>query len=76
MGSNLLPWNPQEHYLQDNQFRPNIVLTRQPFSAHVDHSAPAYHFYPAVHALPSSPTVKLPHGVWSSSSYVPYTPLT
>lgn len=74
MGRNTLPWSHQEHYLQENQLRPNILLTRQPFATYIDHSAP-YRLYPAVHALPPLPTVKLPQGVWSPSC-VQRTPLT
>ena len=66
MGRSPLPWSRQEHYLQENQLRPNILVTRQPFATYIDHSAP-YRLYPTVHALPISPTVKLPEGVWSSS---------
>lgn len=79
IGRNPLLWNHQEHCVQENQqlpFGPNILLTRQPFPTYIDQSA-SYRLYP-IHALPTSPTVKIPRelsGHWSSSR-VQFTPLT
>ena len=74
-----LPWHHQEHCVQESlqlPFRPNILLTRQPFPTYINQTSP-YCLYP-IRTLPTSPTVKIPRdlrGHWSSSC-VQFTPLT